>query len=239
LEGGEIPEDTPFKDDLNVAVSFKKATSDSFRFGVVGQSSVPGSSTEKKLVKSYADKVTKYLDARAVVGSGSHESLTSLVKKKPMTATHTVDLKSTKAVDYKYSVTDFKNSRFIKLDTRKKGLRLSDPDQWSKFLKDLGSFKGKNVFILLSTPPETFTDKLELELLKETLKDYRFDTLKNVSVFYNGDKNECNLENGVRYFETAGYAVPGTESGDTANAQYILVTVKGNSVTYVYKPIDS
>ncbi len=238
LEGTEIPENTPFKDEQNVAVSFKKATSDSFRFGVVGQSTKPANDTEKKLVKLFANTVSKYLEVGAVVGSGSHESITSLVKKKPVIATHTVDLKSTKAVDYKYSVTDYKNSRFIKLDTRKKGLRLSDPDQWNKFLRDLESFKGKNVFILMGTDPDSFTDKLELKLFKETLKDYRFDTLKNVSVIYNGDENDCSLENGVRYFETAGYAVPGTESGETANAQYLLVTVKGNSVTYVYKALN-
>ena len=55
------------------------------------------------------------------------------MSKKPVIATHSVDLKSTKATDYAYSVTDFKNSRFIKLDTRKNSLRLSDAEQWSKF----------------------------------------------------------------------------------------------------------
>lgn len=239
LEGLEIPEDTPFVDEQNVAVSFSKATADSFRFGVMGQSSAPDNDIEKKLVKLFADKVTKYLEVGAVVGSGSHESITSQIKKKTVVATHTTDLKSTKAVDYKYSVTDYKNSRFIKLDTRKKSLRLSDPDQWDKFLKDLDSFKGSNVFIFMDTAPDSFTDKLELELFKKTLKDYRFDTLRNVCVFYNGSKNECTVENGVRYFETAGYDVPGLTSKNTKNAQYILVTVKGKSVTYVYKPIDS
>jgi exopolysaccharide biosynthesis protein len=239
LEGLKIPADTPFKDEQNVAVSFKKATSDSFRFGVMGQSTAPANDVEKNLVKLFANKVTKYLEAGAVVGGGSHESITSLISKKPVVATHTVDLKSTKATDYKYSVTDFKNSRFIKLDTRKKSLRLSDPDQWDKFMKDLNDFKGSNVFIFMDTAPDSFTDKLELELFKETLKDYRYDTLKNVCVFYNGSKNECTVENGVRYFETAGYAVSGLTSKNTKNAQYVLVTVKGNSVTYVYKPIDS
>ena len=42
-----------------------------------------------------------------------------------------------------------------------------------------------------------------------------------------------------RYFETAGYEVSGINSKDTGNAQYVLVTVKGSEVTYVYKPIES
>ena len=239
LEGIEVPEDTPFIDEANKAVSFKGATDDSFRFGVMGQSREPQNDVEKRLVKVFADKVTKYLEVGAVVGSGSHESITGGVKNKPVIATHSVDLKSTRATDYAYSVTDFKNSRFIKLDTRKNSLRLSDPDQWEKFLKDLQSFKGKNVFIFMENSPETFTDKLEMELFKKTLKDYRFDTLKNVCVFYKGSENKCTLEDGVRYFETAGYEVSGVTSKDTSNAQYVLVTVKGSEVTYVYKPIES
>ena len=239
LDGIEVPEDTPFVDEANKAVSFNKATDDSFRFGVMGQSRAPENDVEKRLTKVFADKVTKYLEVGAVVGSGSHESITANVKKKPVVATHSVDLKSTKATDYAYSVTDFKNSRFIKLDTRKNSLRLSDPDQWSKFLNDLESFKGKNVFIFMESSPENFTDKLELALFKKTLKDYRFDTLKNVCVFYKGSENKCTLEDGVRYFETAGYEVSGVKSKDTGNAQYVLVTVKGSEVTYVYKPIES
>ncbi|HOL92214.1 MAG TPA: phosphodiester glycosidase family protein [Clostridiales bacterium] len=239
LDGIEVPKDTPFVDEANKAVSFNKATDDSFRFGVMGQSRAPENDVEKRLTKVFADKVTKYLEVGAVVGSGSHESITANVKKKPVVATHSVDLKSTKATDYAYSVTDFKNSRFIKLDTRKNSLRLSDPDQWSKFLNDLESFKGKNVFIFMESSPENFTDKLELALFKKTLKDYRFDTLKNVCVFYKGSENKCTLEDGVRYFETAGYEVSGVKSKDTSKAQYVLVTVKGSEVTYVYKPIES
>jgi len=238
LDGIEIPQDTEFVDEWNKAVSFTKATADSFRFGVMGQSKAPQNDIEKKLVKVFADKVTKYLEVGAVVGTGSHETITSLIKKTPVVATHTTDLKSTKEADYKYSVTDFKNSRFIKLDTRKKSLRLSDPEQWDKFLRDLESFTGKNVFIFMEDSPETFTDKLEMELFKKTLKDYRFDTLKNVCVFYYGDENKCTPENGVRYFETAGYDVSELSSKDTTNAQYVLVTVKGSQITYVYKPIE-
>lgn len=239
LDNLKVPENTQFVDEANKAVSFSKATSDSFRFGVMGQSKAPETDIEKKLVKVFADKITKYLEIGAVVGSGSHESITGLVKKKTVVATHTVDLKSTKAADYAYSVTDFKNSRFIKLDTRKKSLRLSDAEQWDKFLNDLQSFKGRNVFIFMENSPETFTDKLEMELFKKTLQDYRYDTLKNVCVFYSGSENKCTLENGVRYFETAGYNVSGLKAKDTSKAQFVLVTVKGSTVTYVYKPIES
>jgi exopolysaccharide biosynthesis protein len=239
LNGLKVPNDTPFKDEANIAVSFSKATSDSFRFGVLGQSRKPANTIEKNLAKKFADKVTKLLDVGAIVGDGAHDSITSLIKKKPVIATHTVDLKSTKAADYKYSSTDIKNSRFIKLDTRNKSLRKSDSGQWFQFLDDLNSFKGKNLFIFMENSPETFTDKLELEYFKKTLNDYRFETLRNVWVFYNGDQNKSYMENGVRYIETAGYEVAGLKTGKTAAAKYVLVTVKGQVVTYIYKEIAS
>ena len=239
LDSIEVPDDTPFVDNANKVVSFQKATDDSFRFGVMGQSRAPEGDVEKRLTKVFADKVTKYLEIGAIVGSGSHESITANVRNKPVVATHTVDLENTEEKDYVYLVTDFKNSRFIKLDTRKNSLRLSDPDQWDKFFRDLESFSGKNVFIFMENSPETFTDKLEMELFRKTLKDYRFDTLKNVCVFYKGSENKCTLEDGVRYFETAGYEVSDITSEDTGNARYVLLTVKGSEVTYVYKPIES
>lgn len=239
VSGIKVPQDTPFVDEANKAVSFGKATSDSFRFGVLGQSRAPKTTIEKNLVKIFAGKITKTLDAGAVIGEGSHESVTSLIKKKPVIAGNTVDLKSTKGLDYAYSKTDIKNSRFIKLDTRENGLRSSDPEQWLKFKNDLASFKGKNVFIFMEDSPETFTDKLELDLFKKTLSDYRFDTLRNVWVFYQGSENKSYLENGVRYIETAGYEVDGLKTGKTAAAKYVLVTVKGSDVTYIYKEIDS
>jgi len=234
----KVPQDTPFADDANKAVSFSKATSDSFRFGVLGQSRAPKTTIEKNLVKLFAGKVNKYFDIGAVVGDGSHESVTSLIKK-PVTATHTVNLKSTKATDYLYSKTDIKNSRFIKLDTRENSLRKSDPGQWLKFQNDLNSFKGKNVFIFMENSPDTFTDKLELDLFKKTISDYRYKTLRNVWVFYQGNENKSYLENGVRYIESAGYEVDGLKSGKTSAAKYVLVTVKGSVVTYIYKEIDS
>lgn len=238
-ENLNIPENTPFVDDSNTEVRISKVTADTFRFGVVGQSREPENEVETNLASLYGDKVTRWLELGGVVGSGSHESISSLISKTPVVATHTVDLESTKALDYKYSVTDFKNSRFIKLDTRKNGLRLSDPAQWQQLLNDLDSFKGQNLFLFMESSPETFTDKLELALFKKTISDYRLNTLRNVWVFYKGDKNRSYMENGVKYLETAGYEVDGLEPGKTAAAQYVLVVVKGNVVTYVYKPIDS
>lgn len=52
LDDIKVPEDTPFIDEANKAVSFTKATADSFRFGVMGQSKLPENDVEKDLLKS-------------------------------------------------------------------------------------------------------------------------------------------------------------------------------------------
>ena len=232
-----IPKDTVPADDANKAVSFTKATSTSFRFGIFGQSSAPGNALEKLLMTKYAKKVDTYLDASVIVGSGSHESLSKLIKKKKVLATNTVDLSSTKNIDYRYSYTDIKNSRFFSLDMRSNSLRLSDSDQWQKFLADLASFKGSNVFLMMENTPDKFSDKLELDFFKDTLTKYKQKSGKNVWVFFRGDKNESYMERGIRYISTAGYDVEGLTPEKTDPAAYILVTVKGNIVTYVFKPV--
>lgn len=238
----KVPKDTVPVDDAFKAVSFSKATADSFRFSVLGQSREAANPLEKQLITKFAEKVEKagnLIDAAVIIGKGSHESVSKLIKKKEAIAVNTVDLSSTKEVDYKYGYTDYKNSRFFEMDIRKNGMRLSDPAQWQQFQKDLASFKGSNAFILLENSPENFSDKLELDLLKQTLIKYKQTSGKNVWVFFKGEKNESYMEKGIRYISTAGYEVPGLAAGKTDPAAYVLVTVKGNTVTYTFKPIIS
>jgi exopolysaccharide biosynthesis protein len=237
IDPTKIPKDTVPADDANKAVSFTKATDTSFRFGVFGQSSAPDNALEKQLMTKFANKVDAYLEAGVIVGSGSHEAVSKLIKKKKVIATNTVDLSSTKDVDYKYSYTDIKNSRFFKLDMRSKSLRLSDSAQWQKFLADLDSFKGSNVFIMMENSPDKFSDKLEAKFFKDTLTSYKQKSGKNVWVFFRGDKNESYMERGIRYISTVGYDVEGLKPDNTDPATYVLVTVKGNVVTYIFKSI--
>lgn len=239
IDESKLPADTEFADESYKEVRIPKVTDENFRFAVMGQSRKPENDVEESLVNKFGDKVTKYLELGGFVGSGSHESVTSLIKNTPVVATHTVDLKSTKEQDYKYSYTDLKNSRFFKLDTRQNSLRLSDSMQWKQFMSDLEAFEGKNVFIFMENSPETFRDKLELKLFKDTISRYRLNTLRNVWVFFKGDENTSYMENGVKYISTSGYEVPGVTKDDNKAAQYVLVTVKGSAVTYVFKPIDS
>ena len=239
IDPTKIPKDTVPVDEAYKVEKFTKATADSFRFGLLGQSREPANALEKQLMWIYTNKINNYIDVSVILGTGSHEAVSKFITKKPVVAVNTVDLKSTKEIDYKYSFTDIKNSRFFKIDIRNKGLRLSDSAQWQQFQKDLDSFKGTNAFILLENSPDKFSDKLEMKLFKETLTKYKQKTGKNVWVFFKGEKNESYMERGIRYISTAGYEVPGLEPGKTQPAVYVMVTVKGSNITYYFRSIDS
>lgn len=237
VDPDKLPKDTVPVDDANKAASFSKATATSFRFGVFGQSRDPRNPLEKLLMTRYAQKINNYLDMAVITGGGSHEAVSKLIKKKKVVATTTVDLNSTADADYKYAFTDMKNSRFFKLDIRNQGLRSSDPAQWQQFLANLDSFKGSNVFMLLENSPDKFDDRLELKFFKDTLTKYKQKTGKNVWVFFKGEKNESYMERGIRYISTAGYDITGLAPNKTDAASYVLVTVKGTAVTYIFKSI--
>jgi hypothetical protein len=220
---GKIPQDTQFLDEANKSTTYKK-TEDSFRFAVFGQASQPKNPLEKLLFRQLSEKVNSYLDACALIGSGTRETA-GTVKTPVVTAYE----------GYKY--TDIKNSRFIQLDTGKLGLRASKPEQWGWFLDKLNSFKGSNVFIFLDNPPSSFSDNLEAKLFQDVLTKYKQESRKNVWVFYKGSKNGSYMEKGIKYITTAGFDAGGLKPDTTDLAKYILITVQESGVTFEFKPI--
>ncbi|MGI6776816.1 MAG: phosphodiester glycosidase family protein [Acetivibrionales bacterium] len=219
----KIPEDTKPIDEAYQSIVYQES-SDSFRFAVFGESHEPENPLENLLSIKLADKINNYIEAAAFVGNSAHSISASL--EKPFVATGT---------GYKYF--DIMDSRFIQLDTSKKGLRTSNINQWHWLLDQLDAYRGRNLFIFLSDSPDSFTDDLEGKLFKETLTQYVEEKNKNVWVFYKGSKNESYMERGVKYITTSGFDTEGFGPDNINAAQYILVTVKGNRATFEFKPI--
>ena len=84
---------------------------------------------------------------------------------------------------------------------------------------------------------DSFSDKLESKLLRDIL-EYAQTKFENVWVFYKGTENIVTKDRGVRYFSTCGLDVENLSADNTKAAQYILVTILGDQVTYEYKPIE-
>lgn len=219
----KVPQDTVPVDEANRAVTYAKSA-DSFRFSVFGQSREPKNLLEKLLEKRLIDKTNKYLEAGVFVGNCNHEPAGKV--ETPFLATSTG-----------YKAFDLVNSRFIQLDISKKGIRSTDPAQWHWFLEQLNTAKGSNVFIFLADSPKSFSDSLEAKLFQDILTKYKQETRKNVWVFFRSNKNSSYMERGIKYVTSAGYDVDSLTPKDTDNAKYILVTVKGGTVTFEFKPI--
>lgn len=219
----KIPADTVLTDEANKAVEYKKGT-EAFRFAVFGQSREPQNDIEKLVIDKLIDKTNKYIEIASFVGNSKHEGIQRLTK--PALATSTG-----------YKSVDMPSSRLIQLDMSKQSLRTSNQAQWHWLLNQLDTFNGKNVFLFLADSPQSFSDSLEATLLKETLTQYRQKKFKNVWVFFKGKSNTSYMERGVKYISTSGYEVDGLTPEKSNVAQYVLVTVMGENVTFQFKPV--
>jgi exopolysaccharide biosynthesis protein len=225
LDASKILQDSKPVDLANKSPSNTKST-DLFKFSVFAQTNEPASNapTQKTLLAKLSDKINSSIDAAAFVGSTSHNIVSSV--KKPYVSTNTG-----------YKSFDIKNSRFIQLDMSKGGIRQSDSTQWFWFLKQLDSFAGDNLFVFLAGSPGSFSDNLEGTLFKDILSQFKKKTSKNAWVFFQGAQNASYMEKGIKYISTAGFDVPGFTAKTPDEAKYILVTVKGSTITYQFKPI--
>lgn len=222
-EGIEIPHDTKPVDEDNKEVDFIEGDN-AFRFTVFGQSKEPSNPLEMLLMRWLVLKIDKEADKAAFIGSNSKNAGSKV--NDPFVMAY-VDLKSK----------DYKNSRFISLDTRKHSLRLGQTVQWKWLLTQLRTFEGDNIFIFMDDHPDTFNDELETELFQNILSEYRQTTGRNVWVFYKADKDYSYMDNGVKYISTAGLEIEDLRPENADKVQYVYVTVQGKDVTYEFKPV--
>ncbi|GKX30438.1 hypothetical protein SH1V18_29180 [Vallitalea longa] len=138
--------------------------------------------------------------------------------------------------DNKYKVTDYDNVRIINLATSKNSMRLTDPNQWKRFVNDLNATEQKHIFITLDKNPLTFTDKRESELLRDILKDFHEKTGKNIFVI-NGSGYKFNIEyvEGIRYMDINGlwYKVHDDNKVDLNDKFYIInFNISADDISY-------
>lgn len=207
----KLPADSVYSDESNKAVSFKKSNS-SFRFTALGLAATPSSNVDKNSFNRFINISNKQSELIALAGNISSTLKPST--KLPLITT----VKS-------YKTTDYKNARFIQLDTASNGIRRTDPKQWQWLFKQLDSAKSKHIFICLRTPPENFSDPLEQKLFRDTLSKYAIDKNKNIWVVYNGKDNSSYMHNGVKYISVNGLA------------NYLEVTVINDKAYYQLKKI--
>ena len=131
-----------------------------------------------------------------------------------------------------YSCVNKNGDTFITLPNVNSKIYNGDATVWTNFKNDVKNSTG-NLFVFLD---RNFISNNEVEVkeFKNVLEDAA--QTKCVYVFGGGFVNESNVEENVRYINTAGFFNSVTLEGTSVDyIKYVLVTVNGNKVTYEYK----
>ena len=177
---------------------------------------------------AFATVVNNSLDGGIFVGAGPRPVTASI--KKPAYATDS---------DFEIHNNFYGDPArtLIKLSSVGNGLRAAGTAQWGNFFSAIDVFKGNDLFIMVQQGPSTFTDKLEAALFKRTLASLVRDKSCRVWVFYAGATDSVWIEDGVRYFTCAGPASAAVDQATGVGAKYLEISVRGDEVTYEYKPL--
>jgi exopolysaccharide biosynthesis protein len=219
-----MPPDTEPEDPDVESVAYTPA-SDTFRFSVFSQTESPRNPLETVLTTRMAEKINNYIDFSMLIGNGCDEIKSKV--EKPQLCSSDAGFKTMGILD----------AKFFKLDTRDGSLRTSSEGQWRWFINQFDAFTGKQAFIILDTAPDKFTDKKEGELFRKILADHVRQKGTCIWVFCPGEKNTSYMEDGVKYVEVSGFAHQDVTIETLEQATYALITVRGDKVTYEFKPI--
>jgi exopolysaccharide biosynthesis protein len=223
IDQSKIPQDITIADESEKQVEFKESNT-SFKFNVFSLNGEATNLLGKILQTKLAEKSGSDVKMLASLGRGSN-GLSKIVNKQIITT------------NSGHKSVDISTSRFIQLNTSANGLRTSASGQWQWFLDQLDSFTGKNVFIFMENPYESFSDKMEANLFLKVLKDHREKTGNNIWLFYNGTSSQSYIENGIRYFSLPKLSLDSLNPDSAGNSKYIEVIVKDSVPTFQYKYI--
>ncbi|GMG95565.1 phosphodiester glycosidase family protein [Tepidimicrobium xylanilyticum] len=204
----EVPTPTNFTDVKNVK---KEVVSNGFSFLI---SKLPSFEKGQEGLK---DKITNKANA--------HE-LNVFIGKANQEFNKTLKSKNIINIATPYKTNRYKNLMIIDASSAKGGIRATNYKQWIWLQNGLSNAKEDHIFLFLDTPifgSGGFTDKLEAELLHNTLVE-TFEKGKTVWVIYNGNSTKVELKDGIRYIEF--------NNKDIENLSFIEFVVNGKDITY-------
>lgn len=128
----------------------------------------------------------------------------------------------------------YNNILFIKANSSSNSLRASNPEQWLWLKHDLEKSAEKNIVLILKSPVDNFTDRLEAELLHNTLCEAK-QSGKNIWVVQGGNGSSTDLRDGIRYIQIN--TKPVVNPKDIYDLRIAEFVVNGDNITYQIKPI--
>ncbi len=224
LSSSDIPANITLPDTAEKDVSIQSGP-DSFQFAVMGKVGQPKNLLDEILVRRMSSILQKEVELSLLVGEVNNDFYKPV--KKPVVTTSAGK-----------SSLIHKNATFITLDDSKWSIRQTDSSQWKWFSSELDKVKTPNLFIVLPKPVnvDTFSDPYEAKLFQDILTDYKKKTKRNVWVITGGDTNSVTMERGIRNISASGKPGKQADALTTLDqSKYLLVTVKGEEVTYQIK----
>lgn len=221
IDSSKIPQDKVAEDESNKQVDFKESDT-SFKFNIFSISGEPTNLLGKIVQTRLTEKSGTDVKNVAIFGTASNE-LSKTLSKKML------------AVGSGYKSTDISNNRFITLDTTNKDLRTSSAGQWQWLINQINSANGKNLFIFMKNPPQSFGDTLEANLFTQLLREYKEKTGSNIWLFFNGSSDKSYMESGIRYSSLPELNLNGLNPDTAGNSKYIEMIVKDNVPYFQYK----
>lgn len=134
-----------------------------------------------------------------------------------------------------YKATTYNNSTFITIDAADNGIRNTDSTQWISLQNDIKDSESENIFIIMNTSLDNFSDSAEAQLFIDVLCELKRETSKNIWVLHKGTYTDYSMERGIKYL---GINTEITSPNDIlTNTNYFLITVTGKELTYEIKNV--
>lgn len=134
-----------------------------------------------------------------------------------------------------YKATTYNNSTFITIDASDNGIRNTDSTQWISLQNDIKDSESENIFIIMNTSLDNFSDSAEAQLFIDVLCELKRETSKNIWVLHKGTYTDYSMEREIKYL---GINTKITSPNDIlTNTNYFLITVTGKELTYEIKNV--
>lgn len=144
-------------------------------------------------------------------------------------------LKTEKIISKGYDLFEKNNFTLLTLDISNKGLRLTDESQWENFQLDIQDSEHNNIFVVLNSSIDNFSDLKERQLFVDILCNLKRETKKNITVLHTGYTTDYSMERGVKFLGINTKNI--TSENIASDFSYILISVYGDNISYEIKNI--
>lgn len=135
-----------------------------------------------------------------------------------------------------YSKTDMEDCTIITINSNN-SIRQTDFNQWEKLFKDITNTEA-NVFIILNSNLNNFTDNNEKQLLLDTLSTQKEKTNFNYWIINIGEINKCITYNGIKILTLGNSSISKTDINDNLdNYSYLQLYINNKEISYEFKNI--